>query len=719
VALLGSLLAAMLYAAFAHGATGSSAEARVQVALAAVGALAGATWLWNGQLRFSAPRRTLAGITLLAAFAAWSALTLLWSVAPEQTWIEFNRVLGYLLMLCLAVMFGASHPRSLELLARGFLAIVLAVTLYALGQKVLPGLHLGGVFDLNQTGPLSRLQEPFGYWNALALFIAMGVPFALVGAIDRSRTVGARVAALLAMQLMLLTIGLTYSRGGLLALGLALLIGLPLSRAPLRALLWLGVACLAATPPLIVGLTSHSLSAPDVSLADREAGGLVLAAVLLVALLVTVVVARRLLRLEQDTRLSPDLTRTIRRGVFAAAAALLFAALAITALSSRGLGGTASHAWRSFTTTRSTSISDPRHLLSVDSENRWVWWKEAAGAASDRPFTGWGAGAFPVVHLLYRRDALTVRQPHSVPLQWLAETGVIGTALALLALVALLSSALSVVRRWPPGSARLLGSAMLTAAVVYAIHALYDWDWDIPGVTLPALLLLGVLAGSASRTRESGTPLLATETLRPATLMSAVRVGFLTLFLSLFALSVLLPRLAADKVSAAEVAGESGSSEALSRASATAAFASRLDPLSDGGLLAQATIALHRRQQSQARRFLFAALQRDPSDVQAWESLVGIDLLLGYAAAAKADIGHVVALDPRARFGLIGIGAQHLALNEARPRRSPTAAPLPTTLHPGLIQRLGSVSTRAGPHVIPATLTWSSGSTQRARSRSR
>ena len=62
-----------------------------------------------------------------------------------------------------------------------------AVTAYALGQKLLPGVHLDGIFHLDQTAVLTRLQEPFGYWNALALFIAMGVPCALASAVDRRR----------------------------------------------------------------------------------------------------------------------------------------------------------------------------------------------------------------------------------------------------------------------------------------------------------------------------------------------------------------------------------------------------------------------------------------------------------------------------------------------------------------------------------------------------
>ena len=85
----------VLYAAFAHGAVQSAAEARLQVAVAAVAAVAGGAWLWSAALRVSAPRMAWVGVGLLAAFTVWSGLSVAWSVSPDQTWIELNRSLTY------------------------------------------------------------------------------------------------------------------------------------------------------------------------------------------------------------------------------------------------------------------------------------------------------------------------------------------------------------------------------------------------------------------------------------------------------------------------------------------------------------------------------------------------------------------------------------------------------------------------------------------------
>jgi len=210
VVLAAALLALVLYAAFSHGAVGSPAEARLQVVLAGIAAVAGGAWLWSGTLRFSAPRRAVAGIGLLSAFALWSAVTLLWSVAPDNTWLELNRVLTYVIVLVLAVVLGASTKRAVGLISEGFVLVATAVTRYGLGQNLVPGLHIGGLFDLNQTGALPRLQEPLGYWNALALLLALGAPVAVMITVDTGRSVRTRLAALAALQLMLLAIGFTY-----------------------------------------------------------------------------------------------------------------------------------------------------------------------------------------------------------------------------------------------------------------------------------------------------------------------------------------------------------------------------------------------------------------------------------------------------------------------------------------------------------------------------
>ena len=654
-----ALLALVLYAAFDHGAVALPVDTRLQVAIAAIAAVA--------------------GTVLLAAFACWSGITVLWSVAPDQTWIELYRAIAYVIALCLAIAVGASLARAGELVAKGFAAIALAVSAYALGQKLFPGLHLAGVFNLNQTGALPRLQEPLGYWNALALFIVLGVPVALALAVDSTRTARGRLAAACAVELMLLTIALTYSRGGLLALAIALVVAIGAGGERLRSLLWLSVAAIATVPPLVLGLSSHSLTAAGVPLSSREGAGGLLALVLVASLAGLVAAGRRLLALEPRLRLKAGSARRLRRLALAAISVLVLGALVAVSLSSRGLGGTVSHAWNSFTSTQAVSNYNPNRLLTTAS-NRWVWWKEAAGAFSDRPLGGWGAGSFGVVHLLYRRDTLPVQQPHSVPLQFLAETGVVGALLGIGALALLLGAAGRGIRARARGTERLLAAALLAGAVAYGVHCLYDWDWNIPAVSLPALVFLGVLIGARKGPRPSGargSRVAGAPSLERPSLGSRARwLCALTLWLCVFALSAVLPSLAASKANSALIQAASGSPGALRGAQASAALASSLDPLSDAGLRAEASVAIHEGRLARARAELQQAVGRDPTDGLAWNALALVYGLLRDTAGETFALQRMVALDPRAQ------SAQAIAryeLSSAPPRDSVTATRTPPT----------------------------------------
>ncbi len=68
--------------------------------------------------------------------------------------------------------------------------------------------------------------------------------------------------------------------------------------------------------------------------------------------------------------------------------------------------------------------------------------------AADRPVGGSGAGTFVLARRRYREDATPVSEPHSVPLQLLADLGVVGLALGLFGAAAAL-------RAPPAGSAAL------------------------------------------------------------------------------------------------------------------------------------------------------------------------------------------------------------------------------------------------------------------------
>jgi hypothetical protein len=382
------------------------------------------------------------------------------------------------------------------------------------------------------------------------------------------------------------------------------------------------------------------------------------------------VIGRRLIALESRIQLSAPRALAVRRLAWAGAAALVVAGLLALTFSSRGFTGTISHLWDGFTSTHATSNYDPQRLLSSASENRWVWWKEAAAAFSARPWQGWGAGSFPVVHLLYRRDTLPVQQPHSVPLQFLAETGVIGAILGVGAFLLLAVGGVKMVRARPAGSDRLLAAALLGGAIGYGIHSLIDWDWNIPALSLPAFLFIGVVAGRPwiGSGRPNAQP---AAWWRGGSAGRGLALAGLTACLCLFALSVELPQLAADKASAALVAASSTSASAVRGAQADAALASQLDPLSDSGLKAEAAVAQHYSHAARARAYLLQAVMRDPSDPQAWQLLAQVDFGLGDRQWIVA-VQRAVDLDPKGHYAQTIVAEQ---LQKAPPGSSATRFP--------------------------------------------
>src|SRR3954471_10612230 len=230
VALGAALAIAIVYAAFANGAVGLADESRLQVAVAAIAIPAVAALIFGRGLVARLPRRAWIGLGLLAGFAAWCGLSILWSIAPDQSWVELNRAISYALVAGLGLVLGASLPRAAERVALGYLAIASLVAVYAVAGKALPWINGPGIFNLDHAERIARLHEPLGYWNALALFCAMAVPIALRAAADGARTEVRRLLSFVALVPLMTTVILTYSRGGIVVLAAGLAVQLAISR---------------------------------------------------------------------------------------------------------------------------------------------------------------------------------------------------------------------------------------------------------------------------------------------------------------------------------------------------------------------------------------------------------------------------------------------------------------------------------------------------------
>nr|MDQ3586945.1 O-antigen ligase family protein [Actinomycetota bacterium] len=621
--LLGTgLLVAVAFAAAFNGAIRVSDGSDLQVGLALLGLGALASLVADRGLRSSSHAGGWAGVALLAAYGAWCALSITWSIASDESWIEANRAWGYALAAGLAVVLGASLARAPEKLAVVYVGLASLVAVYALGGKVAPSL-------LDHAGEVARLRAPLGYWNALALFCALAVPPALrmAGDLRRGRI---RVAALAGLVVLVTTIALTYSRGGLAVtvLGVAVMVALGPDR--LRIACLVGIVVLGVVPGLLVTFLREDLTTDGLAASQRADDGLLLLAALAIGLTIAFRLARMVWRAGDSLRLGPPVPALSPRALAGLGALAVMGLLIVIAT------GWVGSQLDSFTEPRAERVSDPTRIVATNSGNRWVWWKVAAGAAWDEPLAGYGAGSFGLVHRQYREQRLDVRQPHSGPLELLSETGIVGTALAIGGLALLAAAA---IRRWRGSSdaERAYAGALMGACAAWAVHAWADWDWDIPAVTLPVLLFLGVLAA-----RPPGSP-------EPSPARQGPGGGTLVaggLVLGLFAVSAALPALAREKSNEALALAAKGGTKNLREADERAAAARRLDPFALDPVFTSADLARRRGDAQRAVDMLVRAVRRHPDNPRSWVRLARIQLLLDDSSGALGSARTALALDP-------------------------------------------------------------------------
>ena len=134
--------------------------------------------------------------------------------------------------------------------------------------------------------------------------------------------------------------------------------------------------------------------------------------------------------------------------------------------------------------------------LSDVGTHRLSYWRVAIDVAADHPIAGAGPGAFAVEWLRRRTIDERVRNAHSLELQTLADLGLVGLALLAAVLAATVLAARLALR-----TDRALAAGPAAAALTWALHAGLDWDWEMPAVTLVAVVLAGLLlcrAGAAA-----------------------------------------------------------------------------------------------------------------------------------------------------------------------------------------------------------------------------
>jgi O-antigen ligase len=414
----------------------------------------------------------------LAGLAVWSAISTAWAPLRDPVIDNVQRTLLYVgvLLVAIALLRDRRAARAVEpALALGALVVIA----YGLSTHLLPGVvTVDGSF-----GAAGRLEQPITYWNAEGLLAALGLTLCIRVAGDMSRPALMRVAAAAGCAPLGLAVYLSYSRGALAValIGSVLLLAFAPYWAQLRAaLIGLGsgvVAC--AFAAVFNGVSSlHG--------AHGERDGAIMIVVLVLVGVAAALLTARLARAEQRgvAGVGPVSFARHLPAVAAAAAVLCAASLVLS-----GLFEHANLAER--------TGANPSRFASVRSA-RYEYWRTGVQAFADHPLQGVGSGGFRVVWREKRRVDVGATEVHSLVLEMATELGLPGLVLLTLLLGGVARAARRALRENAP-----LAAGAAAACSVWALHAAIDWDWQLPAVTLPAIILAGGLLAESERGRPS------------------------------------------------------------------------------------------------------------------------------------------------------------------------------------------------------------------------
>ena len=412
----------------------------------------------------------------LAAFAGWLALSAAWSAAPAESVSETERALVY--VAAVASLLLVSRARVARHVLGALLTAVSLVAAFSLATRLVP--DRVGLYD---GSAVYRLAEPIGYWNGLAIFTAMGALFAL-GFAARARTIAARAAGAALLVLLLPTFYFTFGRAAWIALAAGLVAAVVVDPKRLQLVATLLAVAPAPAVGVLIATRTPGLTHAGTPLARAAHDGHRLALVLVLLAAANAAAAAALALVARRVTVSLAVRRVF-------ALALVVALFVGAGVAFGRYGGPDDLARRGYTAFKAPPPhlegNLNRRLLNFSGNGRASLWRLAWDDAKSHPVLGAGAGTYERYFLVHQpQDVGRVRDAHGLYIETLAEVGPIGLALLIVVLVTPLAS-LRRARRHP------LVPAAVGAYVAYLVHAGVDWDWELPAVTLVALLCGAVI----------------------------------------------------------------------------------------------------------------------------------------------------------------------------------------------------------------------------------
>ena len=630
-------------------------------------------------------------IGLMLALAAYTALSVSWSVQPDASWQQAALIVAYAVTFIAAAVMARALPGRFGAVLGGVLLSGVILCAYALLTKVLPA-------RLDAAAEYARLQAPYGYWNATGLTAALTVPGCLWLGARRAGRPALNALAYPAAVLALTTLMLAYSRGALLALAFGLTLWFAVAPLRLRGAVVALSAGAGAGVVVLWTFSQKALSADHVDLHARTVAGRALGVLLVITLVALLAVGLAVGFL--TARRAPSRRARRRAGtvLIVAVALVPVAVVGALATSHRGLTGTISHGFQSLTDPNARLPSNAPSRLTAVGSVRALYFDQALKVYRSAPAVGVGAAGFSVARLRYRSDTIRVLHAHGYIPQVLADLGLVGLGVSLILFIAWLTSALHSARplilrrargelapratgrvgalaprRWilsrtaePWTPERMVLVTMLTLVVIFGVHSLVDWTWFVPGNACAALLCAGWLAGRGRPPTARAAPEVlvpdangptATGPTRRHRLARgrrgdensrvaprAIAAGVVLVIALLAAWAQWQPLRSAQAAGDALTALDGHN---LVRAHALAQTAIERQPLSVAPLLDLSAIDTASARFVQARADLVRAVHLQPRNPEPWQYLAAFDLeQSNRPRRALADLRAAVYLDP-------------------------------------------------------------------------
>ncbi|HEY7456950.1 MAG TPA: O-antigen ligase family protein [Solirubrobacterales bacterium] len=566
---------------------------------------------------------------LILAVSLLSAISSFWSGSVELSVIEGDRVLVYLGFFLAAFLIAQTEKRA-QRFAEGLAISLAAVALLALVSRLLPHLLVVDA-SFNTT---ARLAYPLGYWNADGAAFGLGAAMLLWTARHAARD-GLRWLSAALLPATLLALYLTYSRGGLLTLAIAVAVTIALSRDRLWLLGTFAVGAIGALPAILAVQARRSLAD---NLGDQAAAdqGVTVLLILLagVALALALFAALRWAERREGrlTGRAVELSRNPRllAGV-GAAIALIGVGVAI------GVGG---RAWDQFSSSDVQFPQTPeQHFSDLSGAGRHDFYRVALDGFEARPVFGSGAGTYQFEWAQRRSIPQAVHNAHSLYLESFAELGTVGGLLVLGLVGSLLWTGFAAWRNAPEPQ-RERQAVLFAVAVAFAIAAGLDWFWELAALGAVFFLAAGALV--AARCGQLATPDLGQfdadgEARRFGLAVAGLAVAWIA------AIALIGPLLVDREIEASRDAAARGD---LTSAVNHAETARSIEPFAASPYTQLGLLAESQGDYATARERLTQAIDREDRNWQLYYLRSRVEEEAGDRAAARVDLERARRLNP-------------------------------------------------------------------------